>query len=43
MLVTSVTGHLQSKAFTSKYSNWSTLNPQILIRDAEIEVRVEES
>lgn len=43
MIVTSVTGHIQSKAFLSKYGNWTDNDPKVLITDAEIEIKVEDN
>lgn len=37
--VTSVTGHVREMAFNKKYQNWNTINPRVLLKDAEIEIR----
>ena len=37
--ITSVTGHIRELAFDPKYSNWNTVNPRILLTDAEILIK----
>lgn len=41
MIVTSVSGHLQNKKFASQYSNWNSVNPKELLKNAEIHTHID--